>query len=483
MLNRRHFLALGGVAGGALLLPASHMAGASRTDAAPHLHAHGGHVGPSRPIRSASVDPFQVRMPLTRVLSPAWSGPDLDVYRLDIRQTTAEILPGLSTQALGYNGQFIGPTIRTRAGRRVKVLYRNQLTEPANVHLHGGHVAAEHDGHPMDVIDPNQVRYYDYPNRQQGATLWYHDHSHHTEALHVHLGLHGFYLIDDPEELHLGLPSGPFDVPILLRDAHFDENGQFVLGDPAERRTFLANGKPAPYFPVAARKYRLRLLNAATERVFRLNLGGAQMIQIGSDGGLLPAPVVNTELVIGSGERVDIVVDFKRFQLGSQVVLADATGGPVLRFDVERTASDFSRVPDRLRPLPPLPPATVTREVVLSFDLSAFPPVGLINGKTYDPNRTDFRVKRGATEIWRVVNADPLDHNFHMHLAQFRVLEREGEALWPQDVGRKDTVTVPVGKAVKVQATFEDFLGKYAYHCHFLEHSSLGMMAQMEVVP
>lgn len=481
-MKRRHFLTLGAAAGGALALQVVPRVLADADAPLPHPH---GRSGSTRAAAAGMrVDPFTVAMPVPPVLRPAASTSDTDVYGLDVTRTNVEILAGIATPALTYGGAFVGPTIRARAGRRVKIRYRNGIDEPVNVHLHGGHVAARDDGHPLDVIAPGQARVYDYPNQQQGATLWYHDHSHHLEAAHVYRGLAGFYLIDDPSERRLGLPSGEYDVPIMLRDALFETNGELISeGDPAERKTFLANGKPVPYFPVAARRYRFRLLNAANERIFRLNLDGAELVQVGTDGGLLPTPVRGTELLLSSGERADVVVDFARYPVGTQLVLADATGGPVLRFDVVRTAPDSSRVPDRLRSLPVLPTATVTREVALSFgaDETGYPQ-GLVNGRPYDPNRVDFEVRHGTTEIWRVVNKDPWDHNFHLHMVPFRVLDRGGDPLLPQDAGRKDTIVVPALGSVRLEATFAGFLGKYAYHCHFLEHSALGMMGQLEIV-
>lgn len=137
---------------------------------------------------------------------------------------------------------------------------------PANVHLHGGHVPADSDGHPMDLIAPGSSRLYDYPNRQVGSTLWYHDHSHHTESEHVYRGMHGLYLIEDDDERRLGLPRGRYDVPIMLRDAKLDGAGTLVVGPPPDRPTTLANGVAQPYFPVAARKYRFRLLDCSTTR-------------------------------------------------------------------------------------------------------------------------------------------------------------------------------------------------------------------------
>ncbi|MEV7008161.1 multicopper oxidase family protein [Streptosporangium sp. NPDC051022] len=487
MLNRRNFLVLSGLtAGGAVVTPALLRTSTVAGQADPPHHSQHPGGGSGGAVASVAVAPFSVRMPLLPTLRPVRSTRTTDIYEIAIQPANMNILPGLNTPGLTYGGGFVGPTIRTRTGRQVAVTYRNLLDMPANVHLHGGHVPASSDGHPMDLIQPGQARLYEYPNTQQGATLWYHDHAHHMEAEHVYRGLHGFYVIEDEDERHLRLPDGNHDVPIMIRDAQFDDTGALVYGNPALRTTILVNGRPQPYFPVDARKYRFRLLNASNEGTFRLNLGNAGMTQIASDGGLLSAPVPRDEIALSAGERVEIVIDFSRYPVGTQLVLADGTRGPVLRFDVVRRADDRSRLPDVLRPLPPLPPATNQRDVVFSFDLTGPAPVGLINGKPYDPARDDFRIKRGTTEIWRVTNADTefgFMHNFHMHLAQFRVLDRDGKPPTLDDAGRKDTVFVAPGSTVRVQATFDTYLGRYAYHCHFLEHSSVGMMAQMEIIP
>jgi FtsP/CotA-like multicopper oxidase with cupredoxin domain len=496
MLNRRRLLTIGGSAvaggilGGALLAPrgakppvvtaavrpAGHAVQSDLLLGHEH-HAAGGYSGAG----AATGAPFSVPMPVPRVLSPVTRRDDADEYRVAITQANVEILPGLTTPVLSYGGDFGGPTIRARTGRRALVTYTNKLTEPVTVHLHGGNVPAASDGYPTDLIAPGASRTYEYPNKQQGATLWYHDHTHMMEAEHVYRGLHGMYVIEDPAEAYLGLPSREFDVPIILRDAQFDDKGNFVYGNPALRNVILTNGKPQPYFAVAARKYRFRVLNCATERTFRLRLAGADMVQIASDGGLLPAPVTRTDVAIGPGERSEIVVDFSRHRVGDQLVLTDDTGA-VLRFDVTRQAADFSRVPSVLRPLAAFAPATVTRDVRLSFDLTG-DPVGNVNGRPYDPNRDDFVVKRGTTEIWNITN-DIYEHNFHLHLVQFRVLDRGGNPPTLDDAGRKDTVPVPPSSSVRVQVTFDsDYVGRYVFHCHFLEHSSIGMMAQMNIVP
>ncbi|MFB9688263.1 multicopper oxidase family protein [Amycolatopsis plumensis] len=486
MLNRRKLLGwatAGGVVGGAALLPSALTREPSAAEHTGHAPATGSAAGGGRPAAGLGVL-FSQRLPIPQQLTPMRRGDGVDVYKIPIKAAQHAFLPGKPAPVRSFGGQFVGPTIRAKTGTPVEVTFTNQLDVPSNVHLHGGHNAQADDGHPMDLLDPGQSRTYHYPNRQQGATLWYHDHAHHLEAENVYRGLHGFYILDDEAERGLNLPSGQYDVPIMLRDIQLDANGAMVYPNfPPDRTTILVNGVVNPYFQVAARKYRFRLLNTSNERQFRLTLGGVQMTQIASDGGLLPAPVPRSEILLGSAERVDIVVDFSQVPLGSHLVLKDISG-PLLRFDVTRLAVDSSRVPATLRPLPAPGTATVQREITMRFDETNF--TGLVNEQVYDPNRVDITVKRGATEIWTVRNTDTVfgaPHSFHLHLEQFRVLDRNGGPPGPDDVGRKDTVFLGPGEWVRVQTTFTDYVGRYVYHCHFLDHSTLGMMAQMEIVP
>ncbi|WP_345595570.1 multicopper oxidase domain-containing protein [Streptomyces marokkonensis] len=154
-----------------------------------------------------------------------------------------------------------------------------------------------------------------------------------------------------------------------------------------------------------------------------------------------------------------------------------------MRFDVDRTAEDDSSVPDVLRTLPPLPEPTAERTVVLRMDEDGRPnPRAYIDGKLYDPARVDARIRFGASELWTVTNANTkAPHNFHLHLVQFRIRERNGATPGPDEAGLKDTVRLLPGETVKLQATFETYQGEYVYHCHMLDHSAMGMMATMKI--
>ncbi|MCF6525780.1 multicopper oxidase family protein [Streptomyces sp. JJ36] len=476
MLDRRTLLKAAGVGGAATLLPAAGLPAAARAAAG----------------EPAAAQPFAHAMPVPRTLAPYARTATADLYDIRMREADVEIVKGLTSRVRTYQGTFPGPTIRAVRDREVVVRQTNGLDLNTAVHLHGAHVRSEHDGLPMDVVAPGASRTYRYPNRQQAASLWYHDHAHHLEAENVFMGLHGQYLIHDREERRLPLPRGPFDVPLVIRDALVEADGTLRYTRPSDCPHMLVNGKERPYFEVAARKYRFRVYNACANRYFRLRFAdGTPFTQIGSDGGLLEHPVERDELLMLGGERAEIVVDFSRHPVGRSVVLENTGALPderpeVLRFDVTRRCRDRSLVPDRLATLPPVPRGTVER----FFELRTFPGM-TINGKFYDPDRVDVQTTLGSSEIWTVHNAEaPLDsppdfhlwHSFHTHLTFFRVLERNGRPPGPMDAGLKDTVTLAPGETVKIAMTWGPYTGEYLYHCHQLGHSSGGQMGRIDVV-
>jgi spore coat protein A, manganese oxidase len=485
MLTRRSVLKLSAAVGGGLALPAAYAANAATTSTAPTAAAN--------PVLGPL---FAVPMPVLPVLRPAPSAPDADFYQVTMRETDVELVPGTRTRVLTYNGAFPGPVIMAKVGRPITVRQINGLAHPTSVHLHGGHVPPTSDGHPMDAIAPGKSKTYFYPNAQPAATLWYHDHIHHMEAEHVYRGLAAPYLLRDSYEADLPLPKGQYDVTIMLRDADLRDDGSlvFTMDDFFNRNTILVNGRPWPFFQVAARKYRLRFINSSNMRVFELRLAtGDPMTQIAGDQGLLSAPVEAPTVRLSPGERAEVVVDFAKYEVGTQIVLQNTFGftpetAQVMRFDVAGKAEDPSSVPAAFRPLPKPPIASVSRDFKLHHDLSTMR--SLINDQSFDPDRVDTTIKFGATEIWTVSNLDTpehsgtpfgIPHSFHLHLARFRVLDRDGRPPAGGEAGLKDTVEIPPGSTVRLLATFNGFRGRYVYHCHLIDHSSMGMMATMEI--
>ena len=503
-MNRRGFLGLLGGAAASVVL-----AGCA-----------GGQTGEQLVTRARLPKPFRVPLPIPPVARPSGN-----VYRITQRMARVEILPGLRTEILGYDGIFPGPTIETRRGEPVVVRHRNELPVPTVVHLHGGHTPHEHDGWPLDLVLPvgdgrewtthhgngdrsAGERDYHYPMAQRAATLWYHDHRMDFTGPAVYRGLAGFHLVRDDEEDALPLPRGDRELPLMICDRAFTEDGSFaypaldeemrsvpgvrddwmegVLGD-----VVLVNGAPWPVHEVDAARYRLRLLNASNARRYRLALTvpsgpDLPLTQIGSDGGLLTAPVTHKAIEIAPGERFDVIADFSRLPVGTEVTVTNAlgTGGTanVMRFTVVRTSRDDSRIPDRLAEVERLvvPPGAPTRTFTFSRG-----PVGdhrgwTINGTSFAPGSALADSVLGETEVWRLIT--DVHHPVHVHLDPFQVLARDGRPPGELDGGWKDTVDVRPAEVVDIAVRFTDYAGRFVMHCHNLEHEDMAMMATVRTI-
>ena len=446
----------------------------------------------ARRTRAASpFAPFQRDLPLMPVLSPVRSEPGVDVYDVDIREGLADILPGFQTPIYGYDGVYPGPTILARKGRAAIVRQSNRLAFDTNVHLHGGYVPAAHDGHPMDVIRPGAKFDYSYPNDQDAAFLWYHDHAHGRTARTLYYGLLGAYVLQDEREEELELPRDEYDVPLILADHAFNKDGSFRYAENVDLGfrgdTILVNGAVAPRMRVERRIYRLRFLNASNARSYELRLGQNRgMVQVASDGGLLERPVARTSVPLHPAERVELLVDFRQFRAGSEIVLHNDIGEPstkaVMRFDVVRGGAEEARIPSgRMRTLERLPEPNATRR----YDLSLATGSGIqwqIASRGFDPARIDVRPRLGTSELWQWHNPSARVHPMHLHGMLFRIVERSTGVVHPADRGWKDTIGVMPGETATVQPWFVPYPGKYVFHCHALEHADKAMMLQLEVV-
>jgi spore coat protein A, manganese oxidase len=343
------------------------------------------------------------------------------------REATQEILPGVRTPVLAYDGTFPGLTLVTRSGRQAVVTHRNELSVPVAVHLHGGHTPADSDGYPTDLIQPGSRRDYTYPMRQRAATLWYHDHRMDFTGQQVYRGLAGFHLVTDDEQDALGLPAGDRDVPLMITDRAFNEEGSFsypanhhgagvddahtegVLGD-----VVLVNGVPWPVLEVAAARYRLRLLNASNARRYRLGLDPARtpLVQIASDGGLLERPIKHTTVLLAPGERCEVIVDFGAVAPGTEVTLRNGLGSgrtaDVMRFRVTGRGSDDSRIPRQLSRIEPLSADRAVRTRTWTFRraLNDAHPVWQLDGRAFDP-RADRRRRAAGRDRGVAVPVGP----------------------------------------------------------------------------
>jgi spore coat protein A len=459
-----------------------------------------GHATKRAPVMMAPR--FELSLKIPPILKPTRQTETQDEYDIVQREAEQEILPGHATMIWGYEGCFPGPTIRVRRDRTAVVRHTNRLRTHTVVHLHGGMTPADSDGFAADMVAPGESRTHTYPNRQRACTLWYHDHTMDRTGENIYRGLAGFYIIDDEEALALPLPQGAFDVPLLLQDRTFNADGtlHYDTGGHTgfEGEVMLVNGVPWPRMDVSTRKYRFRALNGSNARLMQLALSsGDPLTLIGTDGGLLSEPVPVKTLPLSMAERAEFIIDFTRYAPGTRVFLLNTRErfdlGQLIRFDVSKGEPDESIVPSRLSDPGflerPKNANTRTWTMRASFNPREGPPpiMWTINGKRFDPDRSDAKIPLDEIELWRFRNEAALrflgrPHPAHVHLAHFQILERDGKPPLFHERGWKDTIALDGGEEVLVMLRFGQFRGRYMLHCHNLEHEDHSMMSRFDVL-
>jgi FtsP/CotA-like multicopper oxidase with cupredoxin domain len=488
----------------------------------------------------------------------------------EIRQREARVLvsPDLPEQRLwGFDGRVPGPVFHARYGEDILLRNRNELPadnggfgiQQVSTHLHNGHAPSESDGFPGDFFpDPTRPEiaravFYDhhYPNVLPGfaganapdgdvneslSTLWYHDHRVAFTAQNTYKGLAGFYLlfndfdtggetrgfrlpgVRDPDDFYAPIE---FDVPLLLADKVFDPgsglaffdlfNFDGILGDKV-----LVNGKIQPFFDVAPRRYRLRVLNAGPSRFYQIFLtdrGAHPRIpfwQISNDGNLLPRPLKVPSIVLGVAERMDVVIDFRPWQgrtlyfesrlrqddgrgpaknVGESGSLVDPGRGDfLLQFRVGKApvrddSVDFETKPQvRFYDLPAREAPRITR----SFRVDRTNGQWAINNKLFpdDSNVVHFRARRDSAEHWMIRNSSGgWMHPTHSHLEEFQLIRRDGKLIGPGNVefARKDVLRMQHGETNEIFLRFRDWEGRYPFHCHNVVHEDHAMMLRFDV--
>jgi len=472
------------------------------------------------------------------------------------------------TWSMTMNGNVPGPTYKETYGEPVLVRRINNqpnigegpvnFTVPSTtIHLHNAHTASESDGIPMDYINPGEFWDHHYANFRAGFddretmnTLWYHDHRLDFTATNVYAGLSGFYLLfderdsgneEDPNPNAFRLPSGKYDVPLILHDVQFDQNAQVVwdfftpapeipenvegdgvgsffptpdfttngmLGD-----RFTVNRTIQPFFRVEPRKYRFRILNGGPSRLYTLKLEAStsqganakaaaeRMFVLSNDGNFYPEPLELEDISIWVANRQDVVIDFSSLSPGDTVDLvnileSDPTGlGPsgrllsnpdkIMQFQVVAgEGDDPSQIPDQFRPNP-TPPSVqdVRRErlFVFDYDNNLF----TINGELMDPNRITAAIEQGSAEVWTFRNAgDTWSHPIHSHFEEFRIFEVNGRPVKQGDFldVRKDVVSLGPRDEIKLWSRWRDFFGRHVMHCHNVVHEDHAMMIRWDIV-
>ena len=420
---------------------------------------------------------------------------------MTLSTTNVEVWPGTTTQVLAINGSYPGPTVRIQRGATFSATLVNQLTESATAHWHGLIAPEAMDGHPKDPVAPGSSFAYSFPVTQRAGTYFYHAHAHMLTAEHVYKGFAGLFIVDDDNEIPLGLPRGNFDVPLVIQDRHSAYQPQFTysptamdvmngyLGD-----TVLVNGTPDPYFEVSRTLYRFRLVNGSNARVYKIGFAdNHQFHVIATDGGLKDQAVTATSFFLSPGERVDILMDFSSYTLAQSVILKSLpfTGGGgsqgmelnLIRFDVTGVQSSGGVVPSSMPPITYYIPSEVVRTRVFALTMTmGGTNIHRINNRTFELTRIDEEVPKDDLEEWRIVNGTTLFHPMHIHGVMFQVLTRNGSTnLPPSDRGWKDTVLVNPSETVRLLVKFSDYTGIYLLHCHNLEHEDDGMMMNFRV--
>ena len=524
------------------------------------------------PVKSPSsyrvpdqIDHYIDPLPVLKRHVPHQAGKDRDLYRvrmMEFKQQLHSQLP--PTRLWGYEGHYPGPTFEALRGKPVEVDWENHLpaqhilpidphihgamppSPPVRTvpHLHGARTKPESDGLPEKWFTPGQSAHYIYPNDQPAAQLWYHDHAVGITRLNVYAGMSGLYLLRDEQELSMGLPSGDYEIPLILQDRMLDNAGQLVYAPTMDDGIKLppgvwgpeyfgdlplANGAIYPYLDVEPRPYRIRLLNGCNSRFLNLYLNLAAhptdipslvpFYQIGTDGGFLPKPAKLTKLLIAPAERADLIIDFTG--LAGKTVSVDNNGSapfpgwgmldmphaPLYEWMKFRVTLPLAK-DAKTFVMPASSPFTkydekdsiVTRDFILSEEIDA---KGIshgvrINKKGYDEPVTEI-VKLNTMEKWRFINTTEDAHPMHLHLVQFQVLERRGYDVValqkgivqlvgvsrppaPNEAGWKDTAMVNPRDVLIILVRFEGYTGRYVYHCHMLEHEDNDMMRPYEVI-
>lgn len=420
------------------------------------------------------------------------------VFNLTAQTGTTHFTDAGPTETMGFNGTFLGPTLRAARGEKVAVNVSNRLDEATSVHWHGMHLPAKMDGGPHQEVAPGGTWRPEWTIDQPAATLWYHPHPHGRTEEQVYQGLAGMFILDDPGTAPSGLPEtyGVDDIPVIVQDKQFTADGQLSLRNDGNElgvlgSTTMVNGTIGALQHVTTEKIRLRLLNGSTARIYNFGFSDDRPFElVGTDGGLLHAPLERQNVQLSPGERAEIVLSLapgettmlrsSKPDLGA--VAAPFAFGGEDSFDLLKL-----QAAPALKPSKDIEPRLATfaseesaASVTRSFTLEGRE----INGRKMDMDRIDETVTLGATEVWEVRNRNPFPHNFHIHDVQFRILSIDGAEPLGHLAGRKDTVYLSPRKTYRLIMTFDDYVDPdvpFMYHCHLLLHEDEGMMGQFIV--
>lgn len=458
--------------------------------------------------------------PLT--IPPTLTGPNIN---LTLQNGTTLFYPPTVTNTMGANGSLLGPTLILEKDSFVNITVNNQLTDTTTIHWHGLHVAPKNDGGPHSIILPNTTWNPQFTVMDKAGTYWYHPHLHMQTDKHVSKGIAGLILVRDAEEATLGLPMtyGVDEFPIVMQTKGFDATGQILVHTEMDTSVMI-NGTIDPVVDFPAQVVRLRILNGSSQRLYEVGFSDNRTFSlIGTDGGLLTAPVNTTRYRMAPGQRADILVDLssdfgQNIQLisyaselpnavygatqpgmgpGATASLIGYTNNPLNGNDfqlldinvVAQTGSPVLSVPSTLASYSPL--LEGSENITRNLTFTSAGPMGnlngpfLINNTSFNMSVINYTIPLNNIEIWSFTNSTPIAHPFHIHDVQFFILDINGTPPPPELQGLNDVVLVPAGNGtVRFIAQFNDFADDsipFMYHCHMLTHEDMGMMGQFIV--
>jgi spore coat protein A, manganese oxidase len=475
-----------------------------------------------------------LQKPQGRRSSPIHGAVDAPYYSIHIREVESKLHRDLPPSRLwGYGATSAPVLFEARCNEGTLIDWFNELPQqhflpldpprhgmesapPTRTvtHMHGARVPAISDGYPDDWFGPGNHRLCYYPNKQEATALWVHDHAMGVNRFNIFAGLMGWYLLRDEVELNLGLPSGEYELPLLIYDRSFDPQGQLYYPNPPDEGSWsqeflgdamVVNGKVRPFHEVEPRKYRLRIANTANSRFFALSLSNQQSFHvIGSDQGLLAAPVKNTKIVLAPAERTDLIVDFSDSR--GQTIVLKSDDMELMQFRVAKNpVEDHSELPKLLRPIGRIAEQQARRTRVMTlneFDNdSGMAMVMLLNRRHWEDPITE-EVKLNSVEIWSLANLTQDTHPIHLHMVRFQILDRRSfsvddylatnslplrytDAAIPPaacEAGWKDVVQCPPGMVTRIIIPFQGYAGRYVWHCHILEHEANDMMRPYSIL-
>ncbi len=463
----------------------------------------------SSPPPATPVSPLTAGQPLADLarLSNTSSTPGVFEATLVAQRATKSMLSGTTTEFWSYNNDVPGPLIDVFEGDTVRIRLDNRLSQETTVHWHGLPVPPAQDGNPMDPIAPGASRTYEFTLPVGSAgTYWYHPHPHEMTAEQVFRGMAGLLIVrsrTDP------IPTAIEEKLLVISDLRLAADGTIPPNTPMDWQTgregnyVLVNGQYQPVLTIKpGQSQRWRVLNATNARYLRLALTGHTLTLIGTDGGLLRAPVPGLdEILLAPAERVEVIVTAS-LAAGSTAVLqslpydrdamgmmgSSATMIPLLTVNYTSAATAAIALPGALNPIADLGVPTTNKRLVFPSGMGMGGMGGgmmsfLIDGKSFDPSRVDLTSRVNEVEQWTIENRSSMDHPFHLHGTQFQVVSRtrSGVRLAEPFLAWRDTVNVAAFEAV-VFKVVQRQLGRRMYHCHILEHESQGMMGVLDVV-